>query len=146
MSAAVRRAARLGAETAAAAARLAVIEAGLRRSTVPALCRRLGIRVDVDTATAPRPGPAVLPRWAATPVRACLAVTARWPAGDTCLRRCLLVGHRLRALDPVLRIGVRRDGAGRFGAHAWLEIDGRTLDGAAGRFTTLGGPPGPGPS
>lgn len=143
MSARVVRAGRLAAETAAAVARLGVIEIGLRRSTVPDLCRRLGIGIDVDNATAPGPDPAVLPRWAATPVRACLAVAARWPAGDTCLRRCLLVGHRLRALGPVLRIGVRRDEAGAFGAHAWLELDGRTLDASAGGFTALARLPGP---
>ena len=143
MSARAVRAARLAGETAAAAVRLGVIEVGLRRSTVPDLCRWLRIRIDVDSATAPGTDPAVLPRWTATPVRACLAVAARWPAGDTCLRRCLLLGHRLRALDPVLRIGVRRDEGGAFGAHAWLELDGRTLDGSAGGFATLAGPPGP---
>lgn len=138
------RSVRLAAEIVAAAVRLSVIEIELRRSTVPDLCRRLRIRLDLDSATAPGADPVVLPRWTATPVRACLEVAARWPAGDTCLRRCLLVGHRLRTLDPVLRIGVRRDEVGAFGAHAWLEVDGRTLDGSAGGFTALAGFPGPG--
>ena len=67
-----------------------------------------------------------------------LLATSRWRAGDTCLRRCLLLGQRLRRLDPVLRIGVRRDEPGAFQAHSWLKISGRSLDIGSADFETLG--------
>jgi hypothetical protein len=117
---------------------LARIELGLRRHDLPALCRVLGIGCDLRSATPPATDRAVLPRNTRTPVLACSYAVARWPAGATCLRRCLVLGQRLRALRPVLRIGVRRDQAGEFVAHSWLEVDGRTLDPAAAQYATLG--------
>lgn len=128
----------LAGEFATAAGRLTLIEAMLRRSTLPATCTRLGLRLDLRSASVPASEPVVLPRWAMVPVRACVGVATRWPAGDTCLRRCLLIGHRLSRLDPVLRIGVRRDETGTFVAHSWLEFDGRTLDPGISGFATLG--------
>lgn len=125
------------AEVALAFARLARIELLLRRQDLPTVCRRLGIALDLDSAAPPATEPAVLPGRGRTALRACSAATKRWRFGDTCLRRCLVVGRRLRGLDPVLRIGVRRDGNG-FLAHSWLEIDGRTLDPASAGFATLG--------
>jgi hypothetical protein len=130
------RAVRGGWEIAAAIACMVVIEAGLRLSPLPTTCRRLGIRMQLDGAAAPDTT-ASLPASTRLPVRAALAVTQRWPAGDTCLRRCLLIGHRLRHLDPILRIGVRRDAEGAFGAHAWLEIGGQTLDPGTAGFAVL---------
>jgi Transglutaminase-like superfamily len=129
---------RLGYEIGAAVALLIVIEASLRRTSLPATCRRLALRLDLDSSTPPAGATPILPRWTRVRVRAALLVLARWPAGDTCLRRCLLIGQRLRRLDPVLRIGVRRDEAGSFGAHSWLEIGGHTLDVEAVDFATLG--------
>lgn len=101
------------------------------------------MRVDLDAAAPPADSagslsPWTLPRWTRPRVQAALLVAERWPAGDTCLRRCLLVGHRLRRLDPVLRIGVRRDETGVFQAHSWLEIAGRSLDAGSDGFATLG--------
>jgi hypothetical protein len=122
-------------ELAVAVALLLVIELSLRGTTLPTTCRRLRVRLDLDSA-APEGAAPVLPGWARPRVRAARVATAHWPAGDTCLRRCLLLGHRLRRLDPVLRIGVRRVG-GEFGAHSWLEIDGRSLDVDAGEFGVL---------
>ncbi|MGH3933153.1 MAG: lasso peptide biosynthesis protein, partial [Pseudonocardiaceae bacterium] len=55
-----------------------------------------------------------------------------------CLRQCLLIGHRLRRLGPVLRIGVKRDANGVFCAHSWLEVEGSTLDPTAAEFAVLG--------
>jgi len=116
---------------------LARIELLLRRGDLPSVCRRLGIACDLESAAPPASEPAVLPGRARTAIRACSAATRRWRYGDTCLRRCLLVGHRLRHLSPVLRIGVRRDESG-FLAHSWLEVDGATLDPTAVDFATLG--------
>ncbi|MPZ79822.1 MAG: lasso peptide biosynthesis B2 protein [Actinophytocola sp.] len=113
------------------------IEVSLRRRDLATTCRRLGIAHDLDSAAPPATEQAVLPRRTKPAVSASRFMVASWPAGNTCLRRCLLIGHRLRDLSPVLRIGVRRDDAG-FLAHSWLEIDGRTLDPSAADFATLG--------
>jgi hypothetical protein len=114
------------------------IERGLRRSDLPAVCRLLGIACDVRSAAPPATERAVLPRTTRTPVYACQYAVAHWPPGNTCLRRCLVLGRRLRHLGPVLRIGVRRDESGEFVAHSWLEIDGRTLDPESARYAPLG--------
>lgn len=114
------------------------VEAGLRGGDLRTTCRRLGVRYDLESAVPAATEPAVLPRRLRPAVRVALALAARWPAGDTCLRRCLLLGHRLRALEPVLRIGVRRSRSGEFSAHSWLEFDGRTLDPTAALFAPLG--------
>jgi hypothetical protein len=132
-----RRRVRVALEIANAVFWLAVVETGLRRRALPATCRRLGIVWDLDSASPAATERAVLPRRVRTAVLACCVVVARWPAGDTCLRRCLLIGHRLRGLDPVLRIGVRRDADGDFAAHSWLEIGGRTLDPTSADYAPL---------
>lgn len=128
---------RTGIEAVRAAVTLAVIEVLLRTSDLPTTCRLLCIDLDVTSAAAPGTATALLPANTRPALRAAQVVLARWPFGDTCLRRCLLLGHRFRALRPVLRIGVQRDGNG-FGAHAWLEIDGAALDPTASQFAALG--------
>lgn len=119
---------------------MVVIEAGLRTTDLPTTCRRLRVGLDLKSATPPVLDVAVLPRKTRAAMWAAKAVASRWPAGDTCLRRCLLVGHRLRALDPVLRIGVKRGADGAFAAHSWLEIHGRTLDPTASEYAVLSWP------
>ena len=93
---------------------MVAIEITLRTSDLPTTCRRLGVGCDLHSPAAPTIEAAVLPRRARRPVLASLVVVSHWPAGDTCLRRCLLIGHRLRRLEPVLRIGVKRDLDGGF--------------------------------
>ena len=115
---------------------LLAIEIGLRCSSLPTVCRLLGIGLALDGRAVPSDPPPVLPPWSRRPLRVAALVAVRWPAGDTCLRRCLLVGHRLRRLKPVLRIGVRRV-SGEFSAHSWLEIGGRSLDGNVRDFAPL---------
>lgn len=134
----IRGALRFAVEIIGAIGWLGVIETSMRTSSLPATCRRLGVRLDVASSAPPATDLARLPRWSQTPLWAAHTATARWPVGDTCLRRCLLIGHRLRALEPVLRIGVRRDADGAFSAHSWLEFDGRTLDADAAGFAALG--------
>ena len=60
-----------------------------------------------------------------------LAATAgrRGPINTTCLRQSLLVYWllRRRGLAPELKIGVRKQDA-MLDAHAWVELDGRSLD------------------
>ncbi|WP_233157086.1 MULTISPECIES: lasso peptide biosynthesis B2 protein [Amycolatopsis] len=132
-----RRRARLAWEVLRALPPMVRIELGLRRSDLRETCRRLGVRCDLTSTEPPSDELPVLPRWSRAPIRASYLVVSRWPAGDTCLRQCLLIGHRLRDLEPVLRIGVRR-ADGRFAAHSWLEIDGKALDPTAARYAVLG--------
>lgn len=117
---------------------MVVIEVSLRASDLPGTCRRLRVGLDLTSPTASPTQQAILPRRTRRAVLVSRVVAAWWPAGDTCLRRCLLIGHRLRSLRPVLRIGVRRTDQGEFSAHSWLEFDGRTLDPAASEFAALG--------
>lgn len=115
-----------------------LVELSLRTSGLPTTCRRLRLTCDLHSSAPPAQRVAVLPHAARAPVLATDVVLTRWPFGDTCLRRCLLLGHRLRRFGPVLRIGVRREPEGAFAAHSWLEIDGATLDPTASRYTVLG--------
>jgi hypothetical protein len=61
--------------------------------------------------------------------------------GASCLTQALAAQILLRRRGYVteLRLGVGRDAAGRFAAHAWLERDGRIVIGAApvAQFTPL---------
>ncbi|MGH8938098.1 MAG: lasso peptide biosynthesis B2 protein [Actinomycetes bacterium] len=116
---------------------MVVIEISLRSSDLPTTCRRLGVGCDLDSPAPPATGLAVLPQRARPAVLGSLTVVSRWPAGDTCLRRCLLIGHRLRRLEPVLRIGVKRNANGELSVHSWLEFGGSTLDPAAFEFAPL---------
>ena len=53
----------------------------------------------------------------------------RGPFKTTCLRQAVLVHWllRWRGLAPELKLGVRKDERG-FAAHAWVELQGRSLD------------------
>ena len=106
----------------------ALVEVGLRTATLPRVAGWCGIELDLESGgVAPRSG-ICLPRGAEAPVRAVVAVMAHWPFGDTCLRRCLVLGQRVRDLEPVLRMGVAVGEDGAFSAHSWLEIQGQSLD------------------
>jgi hypothetical protein len=118
---------------------LVVIEVSLRTSSLPRTCQRLGVRLDVLSSQVAAE-PAVLPRWARPAVLVTCTLLKIWPSGN-CLRRSLLLGHRLRELDPVLRIGVLRDAQAQFLAHCWLEVDGKSLDPTASTFHVLAAPP-----
>lgn len=120
---------------------MVAVEVLLHTTDLPTACRLLGVAHDLASADPPAPEIAVLPRRTRRVVLACDLVVSRWPFGDTCLRRCLLTGRRLRDLGPVLRIGVRRNPGGAFAAHSWLEVDGRTLDPGAAAFAPLGAVP-----
>jgi hypothetical protein len=129
---------RLALEIVRALGSLALIELSLRTSDLPTTCRRLGLSCGLDRAAPPPDQLAVLPRKSRTAVLATDVVLSHWPVRKTCLRQCLLLGHRLRTLAPVLRIGVRRDERGMFSAHSWLEIQGRALDPMAWEYSALG--------
>jgi hypothetical protein len=121
----------------------ALAEIELRVSKLPSTARRLGVPLAVqrpglaaptgpETAAALEPSPYQprLPNWAKLRLRAVHRVMRHWPFGDTCLRQALVAGQRLRKLHPVLQVGVAKDD-GVVKAHAWLQIDGISLDPAA---------------
>lgn len=65
-----------------------------------------------------------------------LRLLGRRPVRATCLRRSLVLATLLRRHHPALRVGVTKS-AGAVAAHAWLEIDGATLDPEATRYRGL---------
>lgn len=48
--------------------------------------------------------------------------------GASCLPRSLVLWHLVRARGAMIRLGVARSALQGFAAHAWVEIDGRTLN------------------
>jgi hypothetical protein len=77
-----------------------------------------------------------LPPWARQRLRIVGVVMQRWPVDGVCLRESLVAGQRLRKLSPVLRLGVDRQGSSVI-AHAWLEINGRSLDARSQLYSVL---------
>jgi len=104
----------------------ALVELGVRTLPLPTVTRLAGVR----PASGPgRPGDAwpLLTARERDRCRLALRVVAAPPFSATCLRRSLLLGHLLRRRRPTLQVGVAKD-AGRVAAHAWIEIDGLSLD------------------
>jgi hypothetical protein len=115
------------------------VEVGLRRSDLPALAGRLGV---VLAGPGDSPDPTAAPatvsgRSARQALTVVTRVSERWPAGDTCLRRCLVLGVLLAPVRPVLTLGVRRAEDGTIAAHSWLVVGGRSLDPMAERYGIL---------
>lgn len=104
------------------------VEVGLRALRLPTLARLAGTPLVTDHGSAPRTADTFpLSPELAQRVRAVRRVMRHWPFGDTCLRSALVSGQRIRRLHPILRIGVAKD-AGGVRAHAWLEVEGISLD------------------
>jgi transglutaminase superfamily protein len=121
------------------------VEWGLRRHSLPATAGALGVGLFAGGAPsdgAPSsPDRLELPAWAWRRTRIALVIMRRWPFGDTCLRRALVIGNRLAPLAPELVIGVRPAAAPRgIQAHAWLRIDGVDLDPLATEYLAFGWP------
>lgn len=118
-----------------------VVEAGLRLSTLPRLTRLLGIRLAQDCEFEQQQDlalPSGLPViWIRRRVLAVNRVFRHWPFDSTCLRRALVLGQRIRRLDPTLVIGVRHDDSGALAAHAWLVVAGVALDPLAAQYEVL---------
>jgi hypothetical protein len=113
------------------------VEVGLRAVSLPRLCRWLRLELSRDAPVGP-PVAEGLSASGAVEWRAVTRLLRHWPGGDTCLRRSLVAGRLLRALHPVLRIGVDRNGE-PIRAHAWLEIAGQPVGELPGPFLPLHG-------
>jgi hypothetical protein len=117
-----------------------VVELGLSMSTLPRLTKLFGIRLAGEANDEPTgQAPEVAPEWFRRRSAAVHRVLRHWPFGDTCLRRSLVLGQRIRRLDPVLVIGVRHDEHGNLAAHAWLAVGGVALDTLAEQYVPLRG-------
>lgn len=117
------------------------VEARVRRVPLPRLAARLGVRLAV-TESAPEPSFRLRNRDVRR-LKAVAWIFKYWPDADSCLRRALVAGCRLRHLDPRLHLGVRRDARGRVEAHAWLEVQGHVWDPEADTYGRLSNGSGP---
>ena len=59
-----------------------------------------------------------------------------WPRKNSCLRRALVLGFRIRGANPVLLIGVAKED-GKIRAHAWIEVDDQVIGERGGDFAPL---------
>jgi hypothetical protein len=115
-----------------------LVELALRSSRLPRVAKLCGVRLDLTSAPLASGAPVILPAGSGRKLRAVDLVMSRWPLGDTCLRRCLVLGQRLHRLAPVLRIGVAFDASRSFVAHSWLEVGGQSLDAQLEEFAAFG--------
>lgn len=111
----------------------AVVEVCLRTSTLVRTAKILHVGLDFEETSRGAEPVDPLPAWAVHRLELTRALFRRWPGGPTCLRLSLVGASRLRPLQPKLRVGVAREGAG-MRAHAWIEIDGQCLDTSAAGF------------
>jgi hypothetical protein len=119
-----------------------VVELGLRLLPLPRLACMIGVPLQLtasaqQTETSPerrRP----LPHDAEARYRAAVRLVRIWPFGGSvkCLRTALVAGHLLRRHRPILYVGAARID-GRTVAHAWIVVDGVTVDESAARYTPL---------
>lgn len=117
-----------------------VVEAGLRLCTLPRLTRLLGIRLAQGSEQQQQDmalPPSLPVTWIRRRAVTVNGVLRHWPFGDTCLRRALVLGQRIRRLQPTLVIGVRHDDSGALAAHAWLVVAGVALDPLATQYEAL---------
>jgi hypothetical protein len=104
------------------------VEIGLRTLRLPTLARLAGTPLRDDDGTPPQVVDRLpLPPRLVLRLRAVRRVMRHWPFGSTCLRLALVSGQRIRSVRPALRVGVAKDADG-VRAHAWLDVDGVSLD------------------
>lgn len=104
------------------------VEVGLRTCRLPTLARLLGAPLAGAVTDEPgAPHDLDLPPVAVRRLRICVQVLRHWPWDEKCLRLSLVCGWRIRRLGPRLVVGVAVvDDEVR--AHAWLTVDGVSLD------------------
>ena len=112
-------------------------EVVIRRWSLPRLSQSFGIALEHPGAEAIQRTAVALPQWATMRLRIVRRVMRHWPVDGVCLRHTLVAGQRISSLEPVLRIGVAATDPGLVSAHAWLEIDGHSLDVESGDYLPL---------
>ncbi|NHC45917.1 lasso peptide biosynthesis B2 protein [Motilibacter aurantiacus] len=116
------------------------VERDVRRLPLPALAARYGLRLAAEPPG--EPPDTLLPRWAGDRVRTVWQVMRVWPSARErlCLRRSLVLGARLRELEPDLVVGIDPDSVAagqQLAAHAWVVVGGHSLDSTARRYVPL---------
>lgn len=118
------------------AATAVVVEAAIRLLPLRTAARLAGARLELDQAVAERDAWHALTPADRERCELALRLLARRPFRATCLRRSLVLATLLRRRRPALRVGVTK-AAGAVAAHAWLELDGATLDPEAAQYRGL---------
>lgn len=115
--------------------RLMRVEATIRRRTLPQLCEAAGIEFAGFDDRSKAVSATVLPVHVSDVWWAVETTLRIWPfgRGRPCLRRCLVLGHQIRYLDPVLSLAVVATAP--LSMHARLVVRGIELD--LGRLETL---------
>lgn len=111
-------------------------EIAVKVSSLPRLARALGIELADRPPRSRRPAPPMDSATLDNKARMVDRVYRHWPRADSCLRRALVLGFRIRAARPVLRIGVARE-QDEIRAHAWIEAGGRVIGSQAGDWAPL---------
>ena len=121
------------------AAMAVLAEIAVKVFSLPRLTRSLGIAL-VDKGEAVVPTAQLRPHLDAMTIENRARMVDRlyraWPRKNSCLRRALVLGYRIRAARPVLEIGVARE-EGSIRAHAWIEVDGRVVGDDSGDYAPL---------
>jgi hypothetical protein len=105
-----------------------VVEVGLRTIRLTTLARLVGAPLaDANVETSGASRQLDLPAQAVRRLQLCARILRHWPFDEKCLRRSLVCGWRIRGLDPRLVVGVALVD-GEVKAHAWLTVDGVSLD------------------
>lgn len=105
------------------------VEIALRTVPLPRLARSLGAELALSGTAAPTGSidEVDLTRREADLLDTAWRIMKRRPFNPTCLRQALIGGHILRRRSPQVRIGVTKI-AGAVSAHAWVEVEGISLD------------------
>lgn len=109
------------------------VEFLLRRRPLPAAARTLRVALGQEADPSPTPGR----DWYRIQrlLRRSTRISERWPAGDTCLRRAMVLASFVP--DARVVIGVRHGAEQELLAHAWVEVDGISLDPSAALYVVM---------
>lgn len=110
-----------------------IVELGVRLLPLAVIARILGVTIEPASLVAgAAPTRSAMTDRQRRTVQLARWLMRHWPWGaGPCLRQALVIAHLLRALEPRLRLGVRRVN-GRVEAHAWVEVPGMINTGGQG--------------
>lgn len=112
---------------------LAVIaELAVRMVPLPRLTAALGIDLQTPSSSRELATDPEIPRRAEIVDK----LYRYWPRRNSCLRRGVVLGFRLRRWAPTLMLGVDRS-TSELRAHAWVEVSGEVVGDETGDFAPL---------